>query len=152
AYPAFLAAALVATDWLRAPSSVRHLVGTVGCGIALVLIGGFQFAFFLPVVLLSHVVTAPTTRQRAAAVAVGVAAALATALAVLAARDRVPVSNAVELARQLKQPLGPLAGWFGIDLFLTAVAAGWVTLPGAVAGFRSGLGRASSRAERCVAV
>ena len=146
AYPAFLLAVLLAAGALETPTPVR--LGTaVVAGAALILLGGLQFAYFLPAVIATWLVTARSARLRLAAGATAAGAALLAAAVILVAGDTPPVSNVVSLLHQLHQPVGPLAAWLGIDAFLIAVAAGWVVVPGAILGLVA-LGRSARRGER----
>ena len=72
--------------------------------------------------------------------------AIASTLSVRFA-DQGVVAEVVSKARLLHQPVGQTAAWLGINAFLLAVAAGWVTAPGAVLGLAD-LIRSSRQSDR----
>ena len=148
AYPAFLFAILLAVRAVERRTTATF-VWTALAAVALVVIGGLQFGLFLPAVLAAALTVLPRHR-RVTTVAGLLVFAVASALSVRFA-DQGVVAEVVGKARLLHQPIGQTAAWLGINAFLLAVAAGWVTAPGAVLGLAD-LIRSSHQDERFLGV
>ncbi len=144
AYPLFLVATLLAVRSVER-RTVGSLLATVVAGISLIVVGGLQFGLFLPAVLAAALTVVPARRRVATASGLLIFA-VASAVSVRYA-DQGVFAEVVGKARLLRQPFGRTATWLAINAFLLAVAAGWVTAPGAVLGFTD-LTRSPKRIER----
>jgi hypothetical protein len=133
AYPAFLAAVLVAVEGVTTPTPRRTVaIATVSVGLCLV--GGLQFLFF-PVGCVAAWIAGSRSRVvglRRSAVVAASGAALFAALGTLQTVPFVERAYAT-LVSEKYSPL-PLAGWLLTNVFVLAVSSGLVVVPVAVVG------------------
>lgn len=137
AYPVFLTMTLLAVDTIASPTRRRQLL-LLGSMTALGLLR-LQFV----VVPIAYVVTGlattrfslPAFARRQPLVAGAVGIAILGALGIGPQR----IAGVYAGITTLHLPALSLARWFGLDLFVLAIAAGWVLVPGAVAGLVEGV-------------
>jgi len=124
---------------------------TAAAGVALLPIGGLQFGIFLPAVLVAHIAAAASSRRRTILLMSTVALLLGAILGLVVLGGRSPFSEFLTVLHQFDQPPGQVVSWLWINVFLLAVSAGWVVVPGVVLGLSS-LTRSARLHERGIAV
>jgi hypothetical protein len=133
AYTAFLLCLLLAIDAVAMPTP-RRLVLLSLAAVMLCLVGGLQFLLFPAACAVALVSAAPCWGAAAKrAVLLAVLGTLAIA-ALYAAGHGSIVDRVLVSARSQRYPIGGLLGWYGLNLFVVALTAGWILVPGAVVG------------------
>ena len=149
AYPLLLLAVLVALDAIAAPTVWRQLAVCV-LALALPLVGGAQFVVFgiayLPAALFAGSRSLRGFVREQAVVLGAVAVGAAALVALVAAGGSARLEHTYETATlSFDYPLGGTVQWFGVNLFVLAIASGWVIVPGAAIGFWRLAGSADPR-------
>ena len=106
---------------------------------------------YLPAAYLSAPRSLRSFAKDQATVLAAASVLIASGLAYTVASGFGPLRGVAESARAFHYPLADLGVWFGIDLLVLAIAAGWVVVPGAVLGFRE-LIRSVDRRRRAFAI
>ena len=132
AYPLFLTTAVVAIDAIVAPTRFRQCA--VILLMALLTFARVQFAFVFIVYSVAALVQARGSARRAIRAQPGVTGLILLAFVSIA------VTGPGRLVGFYKFPTDPHVlvstwVWFGLDLFVLGIAAGWVIVPGAIVGF-----------------
>jgi hypothetical protein len=141
AYPLFLLGVLVGVDAIARPTTRRQL-GLISISLALPLLGGAQFFVFGVAYLPASYLAGPRSlgayfrRQRVVLAAIGLGAMVAAADIVATGSGR--IAHVYETATiSFHYPIVGSVTWFGVNVFVFAIAAGWVVVPGALIGLRA---------------
>jgi hypothetical protein len=139
AYPLFLLAVLAWVEAISAPTVARQ-IGAVLLGLGLSAAGGLQFLYFVPACLAAYLfLGASSARSYLVRAAIVLACAAYLVHAVEARFVRV------------SYPLETLGSWFLVNLFVFAIGAGWVVVPGGFVGLAR-LMKAGDRRSRAFAL
>jgi hypothetical protein len=137
-YPVFLVGVLLAVEAIGAPTT-RNQLALVGVALLLPLLAGAQMVVFgaayLPAAYLvgPHSPRAFLKTQRVVFTSIGVGVFLLAAAVAESPSGR--LAHVYETGtRSFHYPIRQTLAWFGADLFVVAVAAGWVIVPGAAIG------------------
>jgi hypothetical protein len=150
AYPFFLVAVLVAVEAIATPTLLRFFA-TGAFAVGLCAVGGFQFLVFPAAFFAAYVVCSSGLRS-AICRAATISAAGAIGIVALVAAGGGAYSTFITKVQQFGYPIGGLASWFAVNLFVFAVASGWVIVPGAVLGARGMVVSGQARARAFVAL
>jgi hypothetical protein len=123
AYPLFLVATLAAVEAIAAPRFDRVLV-TLVLGVVLCVAGGLQFLYFLPACVAAYLLAGASS----------IRGYLARGAIILAGAAYLVHEVEVRGIVDLHYSLGTLASWFAVNLFVFALGAGWVLVPGGFVG------------------
>jgi hypothetical protein len=135
AYPALLAAVLIAIEAIAAPTA-RRVAGVLGASAALCLIGGMQFFVFPLAVAVAWIASATSERVFAIRALVAATAAGGVVLLLWASGQGSAVTRIEDSVLYQRYPLNGIAAWFGVNVFVLALASGWVIVPIAAVGLR----------------
>ncbi len=133
AYPAVLAAVLIAVGAIASPTPAR-IAGVAAASVALCLIAGMQFLVFPLAVVIAWITSATSLRGfslRAVTATLGGAGLL---VLVDVAGGGSVLGRIEDNVLYEHYPLAGTAGWFGINAFDLALATGWVIVPAAAVG------------------
>jgi hypothetical protein len=140
-YPVFLAGVLLAVEAIAAPTT-RNQLALLGIALVLPLLAGAQMVVFgaayLPAAYIvgPHAPRAFLKAQRVVVMTIGAGVVLLAAAVAQSPSGR--LAQVYETATQsFHYPLRETLAWFGADLFVVAIAAGWVIVPAAAIGMWS---------------
>jgi hypothetical protein len=138
AYTLLLLGVAVGVEALSDPT-IRRQFAVVGLSVVLPLLGGPQFIVFAAAYALASIAVGPRTpreylRRNALIVAAAGIAVVTIALALVTGFGRIGGIYALAV-QNFDYPPGAAFAWFGVNVFVLAIASGWVIVPGAVVGF-----------------